>query len=175
MQTCNIKGAGQQLSVTRQAIIWGISRCATLAVLKRKRSQIIYGWLIQKINAGELHHSTKQSPGVHGGCRRAEHSKPGCLAPNSPKQGLALGSGHWAELVWWPGHSSVPALTGLRQGWSSQGRAGAAPTAQPLCQEHPQDLLLPWPPMLCMLQRFPALCGSSSTVLYSSPRAVFAI
>lgn len=147
MQTCNIKGAGQQLSVTRQAIIWGISRCATLAVLKRKRSQIIYGWLIQKINAGELHHGTKQSPGVHGGCRRAKHSKPGCLAPNSPEQGLALGGGHWAELAWWPGHSSVPALTGLREGWNSPGKGwrcshstapvpGASPGSGPALAPH---------------------------------------
>lgn len=179
MQTCNIKGAGQQLSVTRQAIIWGISPCATLAVLKRKRSQIIYGWLIEKINAGELHHGTKQSPGVHGGCRRAQHSQPGCLPPNSPHQGLVLGSGHRPELVWWPGHSSGSCLS-----CTARAEPGLEPPQEGLglLPPHgPSDKGIPWVwvlPWLRMLQRFPAgrtaLCGSSSMV-YSSPGAVFSI
>lgn len=73
MQASNIKGTGQQLSVTRQAIVWGASQRGTFAVLDRKHSRIVQGWVTQKIKASRLRHSANQSSRVEGGCRRTRY------------------------------------------------------------------------------------------------------
>lgn len=74
MQTCNIKGTGQQLSVTRQAIVWGVSQL--LLFLKENALKLSIGGLYRKLKLRNCTAAQNKALGwieAAGEQRRASH------------------------------------------------------------------------------------------------------